>query len=401
LIFGKVKTFVKTGTWKEVGAYQATFTAFGNDLYANELVRSCIRALAEHTSKANARCIRREGENRIIGDKKLERMIQYRPNMYMNGKDFLYKVRTRYEIDNTAFIFIDRDDKGKCVGLYPMPKANYSAIDSNDELYIEFSFENGNKTTIPWDDLAVLRKDYNKSDIFGDPNDPILATLELMNTTNEGLGNAIKSTSNLRGILKSTKAMIDPAESKKQRDLFVADYMNIANEGGIASLDATQSFETIDMKPMTANYKHIEEFRNNIFRYFGVNDDVLMGKVKGDDWEAFYEYKIEGFLLALSLELTYKIFTKTEQGFGNEIIFESNRMAYMGFSNKLALVAMVDRGAMTPNQWNAVFNMAPVEGGDKPIRRLDTAVVVTEGGGKDEGKGKGIQGDSESVSDSE
>ena len=36
---------------------------------------------------------------------------------------------------------------------------------------------------------------------------------------------------------------------------------------------------------------------------------------------------------------------------------------------------MIDRGAMTPNEWRAILNMAPIEGGDKPIRRLDTQVV--------------------------
>lgn len=36
---------------------------------------------------------------------------------------------------------------------------------------------------------------------------------------------------------------------------------------------------------------------------------------------------------------------------------------------------MVDRGAMTPNEWRATMNMAPIEGGDQPIRRLDTQVV--------------------------
>lgn len=35
---------------------------------------------------------------------------------------------------------------------------------------------------------------------------------------------------------------------------------------------------------------------------------------------------------------------------------------------KLELVQMVDRGAMTPNEWRAVLNLGPVEGGDKPIR---------------------------------
>ena len=39
---------------------------------------------------------------------------------------------------------------------------------------------------------------------------------------------------------------------------------------------------------------------------------------------------------------------------------------------------MVDRGAMTPNEWREVLNLPPVEDGDKPLRRLDTQVV--EGG---------------------
>jgi hypothetical protein len=36
---------------------------------------------------------------------------------------------------------------------------------------------------------------------------------------------------------------------------------------------------------------------------------------------------------------------------------------------------MVDRGALTPNGWLAIMNLGPVEGGDVPIRRLDTALV--------------------------
>ena len=48
-------------------------------------------------------------------------------------------------------------------------------------------------------------------------------------------------------------------------------------------------------------------------------------------------------------------------------------------NTKLQLVQMVDRGALTPNEWREVFNLAPIKGGDEPIRRLDTA-VVTKGG---------------------
>lgn len=376
-IFGKVRTFTKTGTWKEVGTYTSRFTPFGTDMYSDALVRSSIRAIAEHTSKANIKAIRRNETGRISGDKTLETMIQLRPNMYMNGKDFLYKVRTRLEIDNNSFVFIQRNDTGRCIGLYPVPKSTYQALDSGGDLFIQFEFPNGNRTVLPWDDLAILRKDYSSTDIFGDDNTPIFDTLDLIATSNQGTSNAIKATANLRGILKSTKAMLDPADVKKQKELFVADYLNLENEGGIASLDSTQEFIPISMNPTTANYKHVEELRNNVFRYFGVNDDILMSKAIGDTWEAFYEARIEPFLIALGLELTYKIFTDRERGFGNEIILESNRLQYTSMPNKLALVALVDRGAMTPNEWREVFNMSPVDGGDIPIRRLDTAPTTT------------------------
>ena len=40
---------------------------------------------------------------------------------------------------------------------------------------------------------------------------------------------------------------------------------------------------------------------------------------------------------------------------------------------KLNLLQMVDRGALTPNEWRQVLNLAPIDGGDVVIRRLDTA----------------------------
>jgi hypothetical protein len=45
---------------------------------------------------------------------------------------------------------------------------------------------------------------------------------------------------------------------------------------------------------------------------------------------------------------------------------------------KLDLVQFVDRGMMTPNEVRAIMNLAPIQGGDVPIRRLDTA-PITEG----------------------
>ena len=56
-------------------------------------------------------------------------------------------------------------------------------------------------------------------------------------------------------------------------------------------------------------------------------------------------------------------------------MFEAANLATASMATKLALKEMVDRGAMRPNEWRAVFNLAPVPGGDKLVRRLDTAEV--------------------------
>ena len=62
------------------------------------------------------------------------------------------------------------------------------------------------------------------------------------------------------------------------------------------------------------------------------------------------------------------------------MIFESANLQYASMGTKLGLVAMVDRGAMTPNEWRKTMNLAPLLGGDTPVRRLDTAPVNDDGG---------------------
>ena len=355
--------------WFEFGRYTSIFMPFGKDMYKSDTIRSCIRALAEHTSKANPICT----------DKKLERMLKLRPNPFMNGMEFLYKVRTMYELTNTAFILILRENPKngtRPVGFYPVPYSTFKALQApSGEIYIQFTFRNGKQLIAAWADLVVLRKDYNSSDIAGDDNSPILSTLELIEVSNQGISNAIKSTANLRGIIKSSKNMLAPEDIKALKDQFVADYMNISNEGGVAALDATMDFKPIEMKPAMTNWAQMKEFRENCFRYFGVNDNIIMAKQSPEEMQAFYESKIEPFLIDLSLSMTDRIFTEREIGHGNKITYGSNTIQFMSTAEKLALVNMVDRGALTPNEWRAALNMPPLEGGDTPVRRLDTAPV--------------------------
>lgn len=226
-----------------------------------------------------------------------------------------------------------------------------------------------------WEDLIVLRKDYAESDIGGEDNTPILNTLELIQTSNESIQNAVKSTANLRGILKSTKSMLDPKDTKRIKEDFVRDYMDPTSGDGIGALDATTEFQQVNISPTITGWTTMREFRENVYRYYGVNDSILMGTATPEQMQTFYELRIEPFLVALSLEMTSKVFTQREIAFGNYITFDSSTTQFMSMSDKLNLQAVVDRGAMSINEWREVLNLPAIEGGDTFVRRLDTAPV--------------------------
>lgn len=364
--FNKAKQLkARFSRWKEIGGFNSTFSPFGADAYKSDIVRACIRPLAEQTSKASPVC----------KDERIKRLLEYRPNIYMTGHDFLSKVRTQYELKNTAFIVIMRDLLGKVIGLYPMPYTAFEALeDESGHLYIKFKNPGGDYI-FAWEDVIVMRKDYNQHDIAGDDNSAILDTLELISTSNQGIANAVKSTANLRGIVKYTKTMIDPKDLKKQRDEFVKQYMTLENCGGIAALDSSMEFEPLNLSPTVINWATMKEFRENVYRYFGVSEAIVTSTASPEEMQSFYELKIEPFLIALALEMTSKIFTEREISFGKKITFASSTIQWMSMQDKLGLRDAVDRGALTPNEWREVLGLPPIDGGDEPIRRLDTAPV--------------------------
>ena len=361
----KVKGVTRTlSRFRELGGFTAIFRPFGRDAYKSGLVRACIRTLADQTAKADPVCT----------NKQIEYMLRYRPNQYMTGKDFLYKIRTQYELHNTAFVIIFRTGK-QIDGFYPMGYTNMEALeDPAGNIYIQFTTTKGTYI-FSWEDVIVLRKDYNSSDIAGDPNDPLLEDLEMINISNQSIANAVKSTANLRGIIKTTKSMLDPEDLKKVKDEFVKNYLDPATGDGIGALDASEEFQELNINPTVTSFSTMKELRENLYRYFGVNDDIIMSNASPEQMQVFYEMQIEPFLIALSREMTSKVYSDRELAFGNEIKFASSSIQFMSMSDKLALKDFIDRGAITPNTWNDIVGLPHVEGGDEPIRRLDTAPV--------------------------
>ena len=106
--------------------------------------------------------------------------------------------------------------------------------------------------------------------------------------------------------------------------------------------------------------------KDNVYDYFGTNERVLHNQFTSDEWNAYYEGKIEPFAIEASLVHTNMLFGALEIAQGNEVIFSANRLQYMSNKEQLEMItSLFDRGFLSQNEGREILNMAPVEDGDK------------------------------------
>ena len=374
LIFGKPKATPSQLTQlKMLNGFTPYFSAFGSNLYESDLVRSAVDAIARNAAKLKPKHIRRGDASVTPMESQLEMLLSVRPNPHMDAYSFLYKVVTQLYLKNNAWVYIHWDPSGRFVqSFYPINSSSVELLQSGSDVYVKFTFLGGQTVTLPYTDLIHLRRFFNQSDFYGDSSDAaLLPTLELIHTTNQGIVNAVKSSAYLRGILKFT-SMLKVEDMKRQRDLFVADYMDITNNGGVAATDAKADYLPLSSDPKMVDAKMMELTEDKVYRYFNVSPSIIRSDYSEDQWTAFYESVIEPLAIQLSLEFTAKVFTARERGFGNEIVFEANRLQYASNQTKIELVgALMDRGLLSINEAREIFNMAPVQDGDKRIVSLN------------------------------
>lgn len=355
-----------------MGGYTPVFTAFNGDIYSSDIVRSCIHTFATHAAKTQAKHIRKTGDVIETIESDISYLLTKRPNPHMSAYDFWYKIATQRENNNNAYVLIQTEGF-KVTGLYPIEYSNVETLEYNDETYVRFLFSSGKQLTVPYTQVIHLRKFFNKNDMYGESNLEALAgTLELVNTTNQGIINGVKSSANIRGLLKFSTAMLSAKDLKQQRDDFISDYMDINNNGGVVATDTKADYIPIENNPKIVDAEQMNIIQEKVWNYFNTNKAIVTSNYTDEQWSAYYEAVLEPFFIQMGLEFTTKLFTKKELGHGNEIIFTTNRLQYATVDKKLSVItALVDRGMMSINQGLEVFNLPPVADGDKRIMSLN------------------------------
>lgn len=370
--------------------YGNGFYAWDGNLYKSDIIRAAIRPKAQAIGKLNPKHILNFNDTFKINPQPYIRFILEEPNPFMTMQVMLEKVTTQLMLNHNAFIYIKRDDLGYASELYPIPANNVEAIEGTEgDLYLKFQFVSGKKMTVPYVDVIHLRRDFNESDFFGDaPQETLSNLMEVVTTTDQGIVKAIKNSMAIKWLMKF-KNVLRPEDRDEEVRKFVENFLSIDKGKGVAATDPKYDLEQIKNESYVPNAAQMDRSTLRIYSFFNTNEKIIQSKFTEDEWNAYFESEIEPLSKQLSGEVTRKIFSKKERGFGNSIIFEANSLQYASMATKLNLVQMVDRGSLTPNEWREVMNLGPIEGGDKPIRRLDTAVINDGKGGDVKNAGNG------------
>ena len=345
-------------------AYQPVFTSWGGAIYESEIVRSAIDARARHISKLKIELIGSANPS-------LQSKLRQGPNQWQTWSQFLYRASTILDVTNNCFIVPVFDERMIITGLFPVLPSMCTLVEYDGEIWIRYQFSNGLIGAVEFRKCAILTKHQYKDDFFGSSNTPLHDTMQLIHIQNQGIEEAVKNTSTFR-FMAQLSNFAKPDDLAKERERFTAENLSTeSSAGGFLLFPNTyKDIKQVDVKPYTVDADQMEQIRQNVYNYFGVNEDVLQNKAYGDAWSAFYEGAVEPFAIQFSEAVTKALFSERERAQGSELMATSNRLQYMSNADKLNVSSqLLDRGIFSINDVRDIWNLPHVEGGDERIIR--------------------------------
>lgn len=352
------------GFFTTLTAYRPVFTTWNGAIYESLIIRSSIDARARHISKLKV-------ETYGKANPSLQSKMRLAPNQWQTWSQFMYRVSTIVDVYSNCIITPVFDDYMTITGYYPILPTRCEIIDYKGEPWLRYKFSNGQIGAVEFKKCAILTRHQLKNDFFGEPNDALDETMKLLHIQREGVEEAVKNTSTFRFMAKLSQ-FAKPDDLKKEAQRFTKDNLSTESEaGGFLLFPSTYSdIKQIDVKPYTVDADQLKLIYSNVYNYFGVNEDILQNKAIGDSWSAFYEGAVEPFAIQFSETMTKAMFSERERAQGSGIIATANRLQFMSNADKLTISStMLDRGVMSINEIRDIWNLAPVEDGDRRIIR--------------------------------
>lgn len=371
----------KYSTNSKVLSFQIETDQFGNNIFKNDIVKASIDTIAKECSKFVIRSVIEKDSMIKTNNDSINRLFSNGPNSYMSTSQFLYFIASTVFRNNNCFIYpeftfytdVNGEIKRKLVALHPLITSNESVyLDASNNFVIKFTLKSsGEEFTMPYDYLIHLKNFYDGENLFFGQNDneDLLKNLQNLDKIKNLTPKAIEAAMGIKGVMTAkTRADAEKLTTAKN------DFEKVLQSGetSIAVLDVAGEFHAVNINPVLLDSKSHELLLSEIYQVYGISKEILMGTADSSMWASFYQKTIEPFEIQLSQALTKVLYTERELAFGNKIKIYDRKNYYWTVSEKLEYAQIgIQIGAVTANEYRALFGNEPIEGGDERLRSLN------------------------------
>lgn len=347
------------GVFKMLSGYTPQFTTFQGSIYESQLIRAAINARATHISKLKVELM---GSAR----QSLQSKMKHAPNQFQTWSQFMYRLSTVLDVHNTAFICPVYGDYGEVTGIISPLPANCEVVSYNNVPYLRYQFADGSKAAIELSSCGIMTKFQYRDDLFGESNRALFPTIDLIDIQNQGIREGVKSAATYRFYAQVNNFTKAEDLAKERKRFTEENFSREAKGGGLLLFPNTYTnINQVKANPWVVNSEEEKLIKDNVFDYFGVNEEILQNKAFGDKWSAFYEGAIEPFAIQYSEVVTKMLFTLREQTQGNFIMATANRLQYMSNQEKLNVSSqLADRGVLNRDEVREIWNLPPLPNGE-------------------------------------
>ena len=371
-VFGKNKnqSVIKNSAyWKLLNGYTPIYTTYNGGLYEMAQTKAIINTIATDCAKAIPQLARQ--------NKKLEYLLQNKPNEFMTTTNFIERLVVCYLCDNNAFIIPITDEYDRTIGLYPIAYSFVEIKEHAGKPYAVYTFGNGEKGAMEMDRVGFIKRMQYKNDVFGDSNSAIHQQLEMIHSQNQSITNALKNSGIIRFMAQINEQLISKEDFEEERKLFSSVNFGADNNQMMIYDSRYKEIKQVESKPIYLDEHQQALIDENIRNYFGGSVNVIQHKFTNDyEWNSYYEGVIEPILIKIGEALTNMLFTPSQIMSGQKVYMTTNRLQYMSNQSKLEFsTSLFDRGVLNGDDVCDVWQLPHYEGGDKHFIRREYAEI--------------------------
>lgn len=362
----------KIGLADSITGYTPTFSQFGTNIYASDVVQQALNCIVMEMKKLRPTHVRESDVDSTSVRSSIQSVLS-NPNEFMTTADFIEKVMWSLLLNYNAFIVPVYDvwkdkngnDQRKYTALYPIQPTNVNFLkDPTGTMYIEFIFANNYRTTLKYSDVIHIKKNYSVNDYMGGDatgqpnNDALLDTLNLNHQLLQGIAKAMKASFSINGVVKFN-SMLDGGKTEKALKELEAKLKK--SESGFLPLDIKAEYIPMDRRIQLVDDPTLKFIDEKILRNWGVPHCILTGDYTKSQYEAFYQKTLEPYVITISQAFTKTLFTDRERSYGNKILFYPKDLVFMSTAETLEMIRLLgDSGAMYENEKRVAMGMRPL-----------------------------------------